>query len=119
VQNVVTYDVAISVKNADLALKPGLTAATRIIIDRRNDVIRIPNQALRYIPTGTAMREADQARIWVLRSGKPVAVQVTTGLGDDDYTEITQGELKPGEPVIVTEQRDPANARSGVPRPRL
>ena len=119
VQNVVTYDVAISVTNADLALKPGLTAATRIIIDQRNDVIRIPNQALRYIPTGTAIREVDQARIWVLRNGKPVAVQVTTGLDDDDYTEITQGELKPGEPVIVTEQRDSANARSGVPRPRL
>lgn len=119
VQNVVTYDIVISVKNPDLALKPGLTAATRIIIDQRNDVIRIPNQALRYIPTGTAIREADQPRIWVLRNGKPVAVQVKTGLDDDDYTEITQGELKPGERVIITEQRDSANARSGVPRPRL
>ena len=36
VQNVVTYDVVVSVDNSDLALKPGLTAATRIIIDQRN-----------------------------------------------------------------------------------
>ena len=94
VQNVVTYDIVISVKNSDLALKPGLTAATRIIIDQRSDVIRIPNQALRYIPTGTAIREADQPRIWVLRDGTPVAVQVKPGLDDDDYTEIIQGELE-------------------------
>ena len=71
VQNVVTYDVVVSVDNSDLALKPGLTAATRIIIDQRTDVLRVPNQALRYIPAGTALRESDQARVWVLRDGKP------------------------------------------------
>jgi HlyD family secretion protein len=119
VQNVVTYDIVISVNNPDLALKPGLTAATRIIIDQRSDVTRIPNQALRYIPTGTAIREADQPRIWVLRDGAPFAVQVKPGLDDDDYTEIVQGELKPGDRVVITEQRDSTNSRSGVPRPRL
>lgn len=119
VQNVVTYDIVISVNNPDLALKPGLTAATRIIIDQRNDVIRIPKQALRYIPTGIAIREADRPRIWVLRDGIPVAIPVKPGLDDDDYTEIVQGELKPGERVIITEQRDSANFRAGVPRPRL
>ena len=63
VQNVVTYDVVVSVDNSDLALKPGLTAATRIIVDQRSDVLRVPNQALRYVPTGTALRriEADRA----------------------------------------------------------
>ena len=96
VQNVVTYDVVVSVDNSDLALKPGLTAATRIIIDQRDDVLRVPNQTLRYIPAGTAIRESDQARVWVLRGGKPVAVQVTTGLDDDNFTEIVKGELKRG-----------------------
>ena len=119
VQNVVTYDVVVSVDNSDLALKPGLTAATRIIIDQRTDVLRVPNQTLRYIPAGTAIRESDQARVWVLRGGKPVAVQVTTGLDDDNFTEIVKGELKRGDRVIVSEQRDSPNARSSVPRPRL
>lgn len=119
VQNVVTYDVVVSVDNSDLALMPGLTAATRIIVDQRADVLRVPNQALRYIPAGSAIREMDQARVWVLRDGKPVAVQVTTGLDDDNYTEIVQGELKQGDSVIVSEQRQSANARSSVPRPRL
>ena len=57
-------------------------------------MLRVPNQALRYIPAGTVIREADQARVWVLRDGKPVAVQVTAGLDDDKFTEIVKGELK-------------------------
>ena len=60
VQNVVTYDVVVSVDNSDLALKPGLTAATRIIVDQRSEVLRVPNQALRYVPTGTVIRETEQ-----------------------------------------------------------
>jgi HlyD family secretion protein len=119
VQNVITYDVVISVDNSDLALKPGLTAATRIIIDRRSDVLRVPNQALRYVPTGTVPGEMKQSRVWVLRDRTPAPIQVTVGLDDDDFTEIVQGDLKPDDRVIVAEQRNSTNARSSVPRPRL
>jgi HlyD family secretion protein len=42
-----------------------------------------------------------------------------TGLDDDDYTEIVRGDLKPGDKVIVAEQRSSATTRSGVPQPRL
>lgn len=119
VQNVITYDVVISVNNPDLALKPGLTAATRIIIDRRSGVLRVPNQALRYVPTGTVLGDTKQARVWVLRDGSPVPVQVAVGLDDDEFTEITQGDLKVDDRVIVAEQRNPAKARSSVPPPRL
>ena len=118
VQNVVTYDVVVSVDNSDLALKPGLTAATRIIVDRRSDALRVPNQALRYIPTGTGL-EARQPRVWVLRDGTPTPIQVTAGLDDDDFTEIVQGDLKLDDKVIVAEQGNSANARSSLPRPRL
>jgi HlyD family secretion protein len=119
VQNVVTYDVVVSVPNADLALKPGLTAAIRVIVDQRSDVLRVPNQALRYVPSGTAIRESDQPRVWVLRDGNPEPTQVVTGLDDDDYTEITQGDLKQGDKVIVAERRNSATPRSGVPQPRF
>jgi len=119
VQNVVTYDVVVSVDNSDLALKPGLTAATRIIVDQRSAVLRVPNQALRYVPTGATLHEGKQARVWVLRDGAPAQVQVTPGLDDDDFTEIVQGELKVDDKVIMAEQQNSANARSGVPPPRL
>lgn len=120
VQNVVTYDVVVSVSNSDLALKPGLTAATRILVDQRHDVLRIPNQALRYVPAGNVLRETGPARAWVLRDGVPTPVQVTTGLDDDELTEVVKGDLKPGDKVIVGEPRNNSgNARSGVPRPRL
>ncbi|HMK80388.1 MAG TPA: efflux RND transporter periplasmic adaptor subunit [Xanthobacteraceae bacterium] len=105
VQNVVTYDIVITVSNQDLALKPGLTAATRIVVDQRDDVVRVPNAALRYRPSGVAARGAsDQIQIWVLREGKPVAVPVVAGLDDDSYTEIVSGEVRPGDQVITAEQ---------------
>src|SRR6202142_4259788 len=81
VQNVVTYDVVVGVDNSDLALKPGMTAANRIITDQRAAVLRVPSQALRYAPvtagatrrTGGSARtgRVPQARGWVLRDGKP------------------------------------------------
>lgn len=119
VQNVVTYDVVVSVDNSDLALKPGLTAATRIIVDQRSAVLRVPNQALRYVPTGTVLHETKQPRVWVLRDETPTPVQVTGGLEDDEFTEIVQGDLKVDDKVIIAEQQNSPNGRSGVPRPRL
>ena len=105
VQNVVTYDVVISVSNSDLTLMPGMTAASRIVVDQRDDVIRVPNQALRYVPKGLAgVAKSDQAQIWVLRDGKAVPVPVTAGLDDDNFTEIASGDVKPGDLVITAEQ---------------
>jgi HlyD family secretion protein len=122
VQNVVTYDVVVGVENPDLALKPGMTAANRIVIDERKDVLRVPSQALRYAPASEGGRRAArggpgrQARVWVLRDGKPVAVPVTAGLDDDAFTEIVKGDLKPGDRVIVSERR---SSRRAVPTPRF
>ncbi len=129
-QNVVTYDVVVSVDNSDLTLKPGMTAANRIIIDQRDDVLRVPSQALRYAPvsaSGAATRRsgtsaktgaAPDARVWVLRDGKPVRVAVTAGLDDDTYTEIVKGELKAGDEVIVAEQRT-NSTKTAAPRLQL
>ena len=119
VQNVVTYDVVVSVDNPDLALKPGMTAANRIILDQRADVLRVPSQALRYAPGGVrnAGGKTEQPRIWALRDGKPLAMAVTTGLDDDSFVEIVEADLKPDDRIILSEQRDAA--ANNVPRPRL
>ena len=97
-QNVVTYDVVISVANPDLLLKPGMTATIRIVVDRRDNVVRVPDQALRYTPGGLAAEAAPCAgnrtrrQVWVLRSGRPTAVPITVGLDDDTYAEVLDGE---------------------------
>jgi HlyD family secretion protein len=101
----VTYDVVISVDNSDLTLMPGMTAASRIVIDQRNDVIRVPNQALRYAPSGPPdAAQTDHPQIWVLRNGQPVSVPVVAGLDDDSFTEILSGEVKPGDRVVTAER---------------
>jgi HlyD family secretion protein len=51
-QNVVTFDVVVAVANPDLALKPGMTATTKIVAAQRDNVVRVPDQALRYLPAG-------------------------------------------------------------------
>jgi len=127
VQNVVTYDVVIGVDNSDLALVPGMTASTQIIIDQRSDVLRVPNQALRYVPGGLPAvisrggpaPAGKQQQIWVLRDGRPVAVSVVSGLSDDNFTEIAAGDLHSGDQVITSERRAGVTAQQGLPPPRL
>lgn len=115
VQNVVTYDVVISVNNPKLKLLPGMTANTRIIVDERKNVLRVPIQAIRFNPNGVQRvrnsaktptrsehaEKSDQEHVWVLDNGKPEQLMVTTGLHDTTYVEITGGDLHEGEKVIV------------------
>jgi HlyD family secretion protein len=123
VQNVVTYDVVVGVENSDLALKPGMTAATRIVIDQRNDVIRVPSQALRYSPGGSAAAvgngKTTETQVRVLRDGQPTAVAVVAGLDDDSFTEIVTGDLKPDDRVIIAEQRAAEGPQAAAPRLRF
>ena len=103
VQNVVTYDVVISVSNQDLALMPGMTADAKIVTDQRDNVIRVPNAALHYMPSGTRNKTA-VAQVWVLHNNQPTAIPVELGLDDDSFTQIVGGDVKPGDRVITAEQ---------------
>jgi len=119
VQNVVTYDTVIGVNNADLKLKPGMTANVSIMIAHKDDVLQIKNAALRYRPAdgaatppqakGTpppggraaAGRERRNERtVYVLSGNKPEPVMIKTGIGDGVVTEVLEG-LKEGDRVIT------------------
>ena len=87
IQNVAAYDVVIRAPNPDLLLKPGMMATIGIVIDQRDDVFRVPNQALRYSPRDLAVPNASGeptasldgwSRLWILRGGKPTAITVRT-----------------------------------------
>lgn len=111
VQNVITYDVVIKVANPDLVLKPGMTATAHIAVAEHDDVLRLPQQAVRFTPHGTASpAPADQPaeertgqRVWILRGGRIERIPVMLGLADEKYVEVTGTKLAPGDQVVVGE----------------
>ena len=133
VQNVVTYDVVVSADNPGDRLKPGMTATVKIITEKRQNVLRIPDQALRYTPggiAGTSGSSGDRAQpvgdaegasgsVWVLRDGRPVRVPVTIGIDDDSFAEVLKGDLHPRDQVIVSEQARGGSSRQQSSTPRL
>lgn len=124
VQNVVTYDVVATVPNGQLLLKPGMTATVRIISAERDQVLRVPDQALRYVPGGLSSAnlqgEAPQPQIWVLRNGQPSRVAVRIGLDDDTNIEIVSGDVREGDSVIISERAGAGSkAASAAPAMRL
>ncbi len=121
VQNVVTYDVVINVSNPELLLKPGMTANVTIVTARREDVLRVPIQALRFRPeqrAGTAQppgvvsegHSRQQKRVWVLRDGRLKRIAVTAGLDDGTYVEILSGDLRAGDQVVTDVIKSAASA---------
>jgi HlyD family secretion protein len=125
VQNVITYDVVITVSNPDLLLKPGMTATARIISAQSLNVLRVPSQALRFTPAvatrlgfGRTAKPAEQV-IWVERAGKLVSIPVTVGLVGDTFTEIKPGDLKVGDQVVTSETAAGATQTSPTPSLKL
>ena len=117
VQNVVTYTAVINVKNPELKLKPGMTANVIATVAEQKDVLVAPNAALRFRPDSSqgAARPGRQA-LWILaQNGKLQAVPVTLGISDGIHSEITSGDLKPGDQVITgqTDGKSAASASRG------
>jgi HlyD family secretion protein len=178
-QNVVTYDAVIDVANPDLKLRPGMTANITFIAAEKDDVLRVPNAALRFRPTPEiftalgmpvpqAVRDAadrnrggggpggggpgpggggpsggggpgggargagaggpgggrarsgrdgptDRRSAWVVRDGKPQMVSLRVGLSDGNLTEVIEGDLRQGEPVVVDASAPDAPASGAAP----
>ena len=106
--NVVTYTVLVEADNPDLSLFPGMTAVVRVVVHEVRDAVRIPNAALRFVlrehPAG-ADKVADgegRVRVWRIGpNGHPQPVWVLTGVSDEHYTVMIEGELKAGDRLIV------------------
>lgn len=106
VQNVVTYDVIVLVQNREKILKPGMTANVSIITARRDNVLKVPNAALRFRPgnkelTGVKAPERKGPVVWVLDKKNPRRVAVATGISDGNNTEVISPTLQEGDDVIV------------------
>lgn len=122
VQNVVTYDAVIDVDNSELLLRPGMTANVTFTWERADDVLRLPNAALRFRldETGKWARDAGSPRdrpkdpsmkaVWVLKDNAPSRVMVKTGLTDGSFTQVLEGQVAEGDQVIVDKPSDPSSA---------
>lgn len=117
VQNVVTYTVVISADNPQLLLKPGMTATVSLKVAKAEQVLAVPNAALRFQPPPEEAPPAPQGPVvWILERGALKPVPVETGLTNGAWTEIRRGELTEGQPVVVGSLTAPARP---VPRPGL
>lgn len=147
--NVVTYNVVVSVDNPEQILLPGMTAYVNIAVAKREDVLLVPNAALRYRPaektdeakpaaasapggvlSGMTPRMAppqpsggqrngnrrestsSKGTVHVLRDGQVIPVSIELGITDNRNTEVTGGELKAGDRVIIGENAAGAAAPS-------
>lgn len=105
--NVVTYEVVISAPNADLKLKPGLTANVTIYTAERKGVLSVPSKALRFTPqkeTVSKMKIVDVAnaknKVWTIEGNSIVAHKVNIGMTDGTNTQIVGG-IAEGTKVIT------------------
>lgn len=105
--NVVTYEVVISAPNADLKLKPGLTANVTIFTKEQANILSVANKALRFTPTketvGKNMKIVDckgKNKVWTLNANTLTAHSVNIGQSDAMHTQIISG-IKAGQSVVT------------------
>jgi HlyD family secretion protein len=126
VQGVVTYKAVLAVDNSEMILRPGMTATAEIVVEEVKDALLVPNQALRFSPpseadadnrsfleklmprprrrtTTNATQTGDAAKrsVWILEAGVPKEVAIKSGATDGRMTEVLEGDLQPGQAVIV------------------
>lgn len=129
---VVTYKTVLKVDNSSLALRPGMTATAVITVDKRDNVLLVPNAATRFAPTTKTSQgltrgrglvgmllpgpprmnasktvEPDgnkkEQRVWTVREGELVALPITKGLSDSQYTEVVSGQVDVGTELVTDE----------------
>jgi HlyD family secretion protein len=120
--DVVLYNCIIEVDNTNLKLKPRMTATVTIQVDARQDILKVPNSALRYMPDLPAERikelrqqvdfDNNEALIWTPSADGAVPIKVILGLSSDHQTEVSAEGLIEGMEIIIGEKDD----RSGQKR---
>jgi HlyD family secretion protein len=127
VSGVVTYKAVLQVANADLALRPGMTATADIVVATIESALLVPNEALRFVPPETKSEEKGllqrlipmgrrysrppppkgpargEARrtVYRLAAGEPDAVEIQVGLTDGRLTQVSEGDLDAGTELVV------------------
>lgn len=126
VGGVVTYETILEVDNSELLLRPGMTATADVVVGRVEDAVLVPNAALRFTPSAARASDGGEdeglvggllpipdsnvdadpsgpPRVWVLRDGEAVPIEVSVGSSDGVWTAVTTSGLQAGDEVVVDE----------------
>jgi HlyD family secretion protein len=101
---VVNYPVTILITNADEDILPGMTASVTIVIDQVDNVLTVPNKAIRT--------SGGQQMVTVLFEGQQITVPVTVGLVGDSLSEVTSDQLREGDTVVINGSTSSSTASS-------
>ena len=115
--NVVTYTVIIEVENNEGKLMPGMTANVSIITGKKENILTVPNVALKFTVADNKQKY-DKKGIWIEKKGKPVRVNIETGVSDDTYSEIISEEIKEGD-IVYTRNLKSGKKQQQMRVPRL
>jgi len=92
-QGVVEFEVTIELTDADEDVKPGMTAAVNIVVEQLNDVLVVPNRAVRVVN--------GQRVVYVLENSELVMVNITLGSSSDTVSEVVSGDIQVGEALVL------------------
>ena len=92
-QGVVNFDVTVELIDIDEAVKPGMTAAVSIIVEQIDDVLLVPNRAVR-------VRDGQRV-VYLLQDGQIETIPITLGASSETYSELIDGEIESGDLVVL------------------
>jgi HlyD family secretion protein len=111
VQGVINFTVTVELQDADAQVKPGLTAAVNIVVEQLENVLTVPNAAVRVLNNNRV--------VYVLRNGKPTPVTIVLGASSDTASQVVSGDLKDGDlivlnpPLVFSQNGPPGFVRQG------
>jgi len=93
VQGVVNFKVTVELTDADQDVKPGMTAAVNIVVEEMQDVVLVPNRAVRLVD--------GQRVVYLLVDGQPVKTEIRLGSSSDTMSVIAGGDVNEGDIVVL------------------
>jgi HlyD family secretion protein len=92
-EGVVNFTVTVELTDADSAVKPGMTAGVNIVVEELQDVLLVPNRAVRLIDNGRV--------VYVLEEGQPVKREITLGSSSDTHSIVASGDVAEGDLIVL------------------
>ena len=109
VQGVVSFKVTVELLDADAEVRPGMTAGVNLVVSKLEDVLQVPNRAVRVLEGERVVYIVDAA------TGLPKSVSILLGASSDTHSEVAGGDLKEGDEIVLNPPTDFSSFFQGGP----